>query len=60
MAMRGRRKMRHLECGIGKPQPTMRYERHYRILRYSKVLGVAVHGCIAIILHLRDVVIGDG
>ena len=39
--------MRHQVCGIGKPEPTMRYERHYRILRYSKVLGVAVHVCIS-------------
>ena len=52
--------MRHQVCGIGKPQSTRRYERHYRILRYSKVLGVAVRVCIAIILHLKDLVIGDG
>ena len=37
----------------------MRYDGHYRIQRYSKVLGVAIHVCIAIILHLGDVVVDD-
>ena len=55
MAMGGGRKKR-----IGKPQPMMSYDRHYRIQRYSKVLGVAIHVCIAIILHLGDVLVDDG
>ncbi len=38
----------------------MRYDRHYRIQRYSKVLGVAIHVCIAKILHLGDFVFDDG
>ena len=52
-------KEKHHVCGIGKPQPMMRYDRHYRIQRSSKVLGVAIHVCIAIILHLGDVVVDD-
>lgn len=37
----------------------MRDDRHYRIQRYSEVLGAAIHVCIAIILHLGDVVVDD-
>ncbi len=51
--------MRHRVRGIGEPHPTMRYDRHNRILRYSKVLGVAIHVCIAITLHLGDFVVDD-